>query len=84
MICKLLFSSISEQNWHSGMQENLVLLCTQVNDLNRDAGKDIKVSVLKFVHRGYSSDIATSYYFRASKVMEHVASRVSGGEFKTK
>ena len=84
MICKLLFSSISEQNWCSGMQENLGLLCTQVNDLDRDVGKNIKAPVSKSVHGGYSSDIATSYYFRASKVMEHVTSRVSGGEFKTK
>ena len=42
----------------------------------------------RFVYRGCSSDIAfdiaSSYYFRASKVTEHVISRVSGGEFKTK
>ena len=35
-------------------------------------------------YRGCSSDIASSYYFRPSKVMEHVTLRVSGGEFKTK
>ena len=34
--------------------------------------------------RGCSSDIASSYFFRPSKVTEHVASRVSAGEFKTK
>ena len=34
-------------------------------------------------NRGCSSDIA-SYYFRLSKITEHVTSRVSGGEFKTK
>ena len=32
--------------------------------------------------RGFSSDIASSYFFRPSKVTEHVTSRVSGGEFK--
>ena len=66
------------------MEENLVLLCTQVNRLDRNVGKDIRVPVFKSVYRGYSSDIASSYYFRASKVKEHVTSRVSGGEFKTK
>ena len=66
------------------MEENLVLLCTQVNRLDRNIGKDIKVPVSKSVHRGCSSDIASSYYFRASKLTEHVTSRVSGGEFKTK
>ena len=30
------------------------------------------------------SDIASSYIFRPSKVTEHVTSRVSGGEFRTK
>ena len=33
---------------------------------------------------GCSSDIASSYFFRPSKVTEHVTSRVSMGEFKTK
>ena len=33
------------------MEENLVLLCTQVNRLERNFGKDIKVPVLKTVHR---------------------------------
>ena len=31
-----------------------------------------------------SSEIASSYYFRPNKVMEHVTSWVSGGKFKTK
>ena len=34
--------------------------------------------------RGCSSDTASSCYFRPIKVTEHVTSRVSGGEFKTK
>ena len=33
---------------------------------------------------GCSFDIASSYYFCPSNVTEHVTSRVSGGEFKTK
>ena len=36
------------------------------------------------VLRGCSSDIVFSYYFRPSNVMEHVTSRVSGGELNTK
>ena len=64
--------------------KNLVLLCRQVNKLDRNVGKDIKVPVSKSAHRGCSSDIASSYYFRASKVTEHVTSGVNGGKFKTK
>ena len=33
------------------MEENLVLLCTQRNRLDRNVGKDIKVPVLKYVQR---------------------------------
>ena len=32
------------------MEENLVLLCTQVNRKERDVSKDIKVPVSKAVH----------------------------------
>ena len=67
----------------SVQEENLVLLFTQVNRLDWNVRKDIKVPVSKSFHRGCSSDIA-SYYFRARKVTEHVTSRVSGGEFKTR
>ena len=35
-------------------------------------------------HRGCSSDIASSFIFRSSKVVEHVTSRVSGSEFRVK
>ena len=66
------------------MEENLVLLCTRVNRLDRNVDKDMKVPVSETVHRGCLSDIASSYYFCASKVTEHVTSRVSGSEFKTK
>ena len=38
----------------------------------------------KVYMRGCSSDIASSYYFRPSKVVEHVTSRISRWEFKTK
>ena len=33
---------------------------------------------------GCSSDIVSSHHFRPSNVTEHVTSRVSWGEFKTK
>ena len=66
------------------MKENLVLLCTQVIRLDKNVGKDIKVPVSKSVHRAFSSNIASSYYFHASKVMKHVTLWVSRGKFKTK
>ena len=50
------FSSISEQDKHSGMEENLVLLCAQVNRLDRNVDKDIEVPVLKSVHRSSSTN----------------------------
>ena len=49
--CKFLFSSISAHNQHSEMEENLVLLRTQVNREERNVGRDIKVPVSKPVHR---------------------------------
>ena len=38
------------------MAEKLVLLCTQVNTEERNAGKDIKVPVLKPVHRSRNTN----------------------------
>ena len=38
------------------MEENLVLLCAQVNRLDGNVGKDIKVPVLESVHRNSSTN----------------------------
>ena len=38
------------------MEENLALLCTQVNSLERNGGKNIKVPVSKTVHRRSSTN----------------------------
>ena len=45
---------------------------------------DIMINLDKSSMKGCSSDIASSYIFRSSKVTEYVTSRVSGGEFRTK
>ena len=34
-------------------------------------------------YKGCSPDIASSYFFRPSKVTEHITSRVTGGQLKT-
>ena len=38
------------------MEEDLVLLCTQMNRLERNVGKDIEVPVSKTVHRSRSTN----------------------------
>ena len=38
------------------MEEDLVLLCTQMNRLERNVGKDIEVHVSKTVHRSRSTN----------------------------
>ena len=56
-------------------------LRTEWNEMNmRNEVGNVTGRVL----RGCSSDIVFSYYFRPSNVMEHVTSRVSGGELNTK
>ena len=48
------------------------------------SNKKVFLFVISISRRGYSSEIGSPYFLRPSKVTEHVASRVSVGEFKIK
>ena len=63
---------------------NWTPLCQICRNTHAQFRGNPKFSFARCGHRRCSSDIASSYYFRASKVTEHVTSRVSVGEFKTK
>ena len=64
------------------MYERKVSEALEINKLKTINEKDKTFTVL-YRDRGCLSGIASSYFFRPSKVTEYVTSRFSRGEFKT-
>ena len=58
------------------IQEDMSVAITKTNGVSKFLCTQFK--------RGCSSDVASSYIYCPSKVTEHVASWVSGGQFKIK
>ena len=71
------------------LKKRLILLCMCKSKIQKQKVKHVFKTCFYFFlwtcfYGGCSSDIASSYFFRPSKVTEHVTSRVSGGEFRIK
>ena len=65
--------------------DKLINLVADMNDFGKNYFKRHLMLIFELVlFRECLSGIASSYFFRPSKVTEHVTSRVSGSEFRIK